>query len=570
VRKLRRIVVAAALAGALLWWWLRGSGPGIEPGSILLVDLSGSFVEAAEPPLLSRLLGDSSRSFTALLSDLRKAERDRRIAGVLFRVRGLEIGWAKAQELRGAIQSLDAAGRRTLAFLELGMGSNREYYVATAAQEVRASPGSANPLVGLAAEFLFLGGLWEKLGAGFEVEGVGEYKSAVETLTGTQMSPAHREMAASLLDSTDAQFVGGIAESRGLSEKVVRRAIDAGTASPDEMRAQGLVDEVCHFDEALASLGEGPVVERDDYSQVDPKSVGFEPVAKFALVYGAGAVSLGRASPSPSGTLRMASDDLAEALEEIAKDDDIRAVVLRIDSPGGSAQAAEVIWRAVRRARESGKPVVASVSDLAASGGYYAAAAADAIVAPPASQVGSIGVFLMRPVLGELLGKLGIGVETMTRGARADLLLASQPLSESTRAQLRSEIESTYELFLARVAEGRALPRERVHELGRGRVWTGAQAAERGLVDGLGGLREAVAKARELAGLTPEADVALVPYPRTRTLIEEVQGALRRAALALSPPPLPLPPLALRLADWLAAAPPGTPGLLPPLFVEIH
>jgi protease-4 len=565
----RRIVVAAAVVAALLWWWLRAGGPAVEPGSVLLVDLSGSFVEAAEPPLLARLLGDSRQSFTALLSDLRKAERDERIAGVLFRVRGLGIGWAKAQELRAAIQRLGRAGRRTLAYLELGMGSNLEYYVATGAGEIRASPVSASPLVGLGAEYLFLGGLWEKLGAGFEVEGVGEYKSAVETLTGTKMSPAHREMAASLLDSTDAQFVAGIAEGRRLPEPAVRRAIDEGAASPESLRELGLVDAVCHFDEALESLGGGPLLEREDYAQVDPKSVGFDPVAKFALVYGAGAVSLGAASPSPTGAMRMTSDDLSEALEEIAKDDEIRAVLLRIDSPGGSAQAAEVIWRATRRARESGKPVVASVSDLAASGGYYVAAAADAIVAPPASQVGSIGVFVMRPVLGELLGRLGIGVESMTRGAHADLMLVSQPLSESTRAHLRAEIESTYELFLDRVAEGRALPRERVHELARGRVWTGAQAAENGLVDALGGLREAVDEARELAGLAPDADVALVPYPRVRTLLEEAQDALRRASLAAWPP-LPVPPGARELAEWLAAVPPGTPGLLPPLLIEIR
>ncbi len=230
------------------------------------------------------------------------------------------------------------------------------------------------------------------------------------------------------------------------------------------------------------------------------------------------------------------------------------------------------MWRATQLARKQGKPLIASFSDVAASGGYYVACGADAIVASPGSITGSIGVFVLRPVIGGLLEKFGIGVESLTRGAHADLLLSSRPLSQSSRKRLREEVESIYTLFVERVAAGRNLSPERVDALARGRVWTGAQAAEIGLIDGLGGLRVAVARAKELLKLDPDADVALVPYPRPRSLVEELQEALR-GVVQVSELPLPLPRLprlVRRVRQWLAAVPEGAPAVLPPFIVEIR
>ncbi len=546
-----------------------GGEPPVEPGSALVVTLQGRYVEVTEPPLLVRLTRQPRRPFVGLLSELRKAERDERIRSVIFRVRDLEIGWGKAQELREAISKLGAAGKRTLAFLEIeSFGANLEYYIATAADDIQMAPGTTAPVVGLAAEYLFLGGLWEKLGIGLEVERVGEFKTAADFLAGREMSAAHREMANALLDSIDAQFVAGIAAGRGMDEAQVRAAIDAGAVRAGELLELGLIDGVSGFGELQADLGDPPVVEDRDYARVPASSVGFDPVARFALVYGTGAVVVGRGSSSPTGDPVLASDTVSQALEDAAEDESIDAVVFRIDSPGGSALASDNVWQATRRLAGSGKPLIVSMSDLAASGGYYVASAADFVYADPGTLTGSIGVFVLRPVLRDLYAKLDIGVASLTRGAHADMLIASEPLSEGTRERLRAEVDSIYELFVERVAAGRRLTPEQVDAIGRGRVWTGAQAAELGLVDGLGGLREAAVRARTQLKLDPDADVEWVFFPKPKSLAEQLDELLQNVAtraLRLSPGAR----LARRLEPWWTAAE-GAPVLLPPFSVEIR
>ena len=358
MRRFRRIVVVLGLLALALWWFLPKGGPHIASGSALVLELSGEYVEAAEPPLLARLLGDGRHSFVALLSDLRKAERDDRLAVVVLRVRDLDIGWAKAQELRAALGELRAHGRRVIAYLETTeLGANVEYYVATAADEIRAAPATRSPVIGLAAEYIFLGGLWDKLGVDVEVEKAGEFKGAAETLSERQMSAPNREMANSLLDSIDAQFVAGIAEGRKLTPEVVRRAIDEAPVSPEQLKAVHLIDGIQFWDELVAELGgKQKLVEAEDYARVDPKSLGFAPVARFALIYGSGNVVVGRGSASRSGSPIFASDTVSEALAEAAEDANIQAIILRIDSPGGSPLAADQVWRAARRARAGGKP----------------------------------------------------------------------------------------------------------------------------------------------------------------------------------------------------------------------
>jgi protease-4 len=276
---------------------------------------------------------------------------------------------------------------------------------------------------------------------------------------------------------------------------------------------------------------------------VDPAKVGFSPTASFALVYGSGTVTSGEGHAGPTGAPVFASETVSKALEDAANDPDISAIVFRIDSPGGSGLASDVVWQATQRARAKGKPLIASFSDVAASGGYYVAAGADAIVASPGTITGSIGVLVVRPVLAGLLAKLEIGAETITRGAHADLQLGSRPLSPESRELLRREVDSFYALFVKRVADGRPLDVPGVDAVGRGRVWTGAQAAERGLVDELGGLHEAVARAKVALSLDPNTDVALVPYPPPRPLaaqIAELFGQVQAREAAERP-----------LAKWL-------------------
>jgi len=570
MRKMRRVLLVLLIVLVLFWWLSPGGGPTIAPGSILAVNIEGTYVEAAESSLLSRLLGDWRRPFAALLSDLRKAERDDRLSAVIFRVRDLDIGWAKAQEIRDAIARVGAAGRKTVAYLELtSFGANLEYYVASAADQVVLSPGARAPVIGLAAEYLFLGGVWESLGVDLEVERIGKYKSFADTFARKTMSEAHREMADSLLDSLDAQFVDGIATSRGLSPDLVRKAIDVAAMTPDEMIALDLIDGAYFEDQIVENLGGGKVVEGEEYAAVDPASVGFDPVAQFALVYGSGAVVTGRGSSSRSGAPVLASDTVSAALRDAAEDASIRAILFRVDSPGGSALASDVVWRATQLAKQHGKPLIVSLSDVAASGGYYVACGADAVVASPATITGSIGVVVLRPVLGGMLSKLDIGFESLTRGDHADLALSTRPLSEASRERLRREVKSIYDLFVERVSTGRSLGIARVDEIGRGRVWTGAQALELGLVDELGGLNAAARRAKLALGLDPEADVSLVPFPRPQPLAEQLNQALHRVATRALVD-LPLPRLPRLVAEWLASVPLDGPVLLPPFVWDIQ
>jgi len=571
-----RVVLLVLLVAVVAFLWFAPRGPDVEQGTVLVLTLEGEYVEAAEPSLLARLLGDRRRPFASVLSELRKAEVDDRLAAVVLRVRALEVGWGQAHELREAVASLGAAGRETLAVLEVeSFAGNLEYYVASAAGEVIQSPASRGPLVGLAAEYFFLGGLFEKLGIDLEVERIGRYKTAADVIAGREMSEAHREMADSLLDSVNGDFVAALASSRGVSPDFVRRAIDEGPSAPEEMKALGLVDAVATVKEVVERFGEdAPVMEGAEYAAVDPAGLGIEPAARFALVYGSGNVLMGRGRSGPTGDPILAADTVADALLQAAEDPEIDAVLFRVNSPGGSALASDIVWRATQEVMAK-KPLVASFSDVAASGGYYVACGADAIVASPGTLTGSIGVVTLRPVVQDLLEKLDVGSAALTRGRHADLLVATRPLPEGARRVLAQQARSVYDLFVARVAAGRELSAEQVDELGRGRVWTGAQAAERGLVDGLGGLRVAADRAKERLGIDPEADVVLVPFPPPKTLMDQLGEALQRSVRAAVPeaalpPGAALPPVAARLLDWLRTLPYGEPALVPPLLVEIR
>jgi protease-4 len=569
-RWLRLALVLLALGFAASFFW-RSGGPHIEKGSVLVLELSGEYVESAEPPLFARLAGPARRSFASLLSAFALAERDERIAAIVLRIRDLEIGWGKAQELRDAITSASAKGRRTVAWLEMAsFGANLEYFVASAADKVYAAPATRAPVVGLAAEYLFFGGLLERLGVQLEVERIGRYKSAVETIAGREMSESMREVAGSLLDSIDAQFVGGIAQSRKLGEPAVRDAIAAAPVDPDQMKKWGLIDGALQWDELMTKEGDPPVVEQDVYAAVQPAEVGFDPKARFALVYGSGPVVVGKGSISPTGSLVLASETVSKALEDAAKDASISAIVLRVDSPGGSALASDLVWRAADRARAAGKPVIASFSDVAASGGYYVAAGADAIVASPGTITGSIGVFALRPVLEGVFEKLDIGFDSIVLAPHAELQLSTRPLSPVSRERLRAEVASIYDLFLERVDAGRSLDRAQVDAVGQGRVWTGAQAHEVGLVDELGGLRAAVAVGKRRLDIAEDADVALIVFPPPRSLVEQIQDALTGARTSLLPAPALLAGIARRAEPWLEALESGVPMAVLPFTMEIH
>ncbi|MEE2674905.1 MAG: signal peptide peptidase SppA [Myxococcota bacterium] len=512
-------------AGVLVLLFLfRGDSPlEIEPGSTVVIEIGGGYVEGPAAPLLANLLGGGQRPFVGLLSTLAMLERDDRVATVVLHIRELGIGWAKAQEIRTAVGRLRDAGRKTVVFLEMASFSpNLEYFVASAADEIHVPPGAALPMLGLAAEYLYFGGLLEKLGIEVAVTKVGRFKSGAESIAEKQMSEAARLQANALLDSTFEYFVAGIAQGRGLSVDAVTRTIDAGPVRAGDLVDADFIDGITRLEDLTDGLA-APVVPHDEYLGVTAEDVGFEPVAEFALVYGTGNVVSGSGTTSRSGEPLFASETVGRALREAAEDPRFGAIILRIDSPGGSALASEMIWQALQAAREHGKPIVASFSDVAASGGYYVGAGADAIVASPLSLTGSIGVFALRPILGDLLDEVGIGVESITRGRNADFYLSSEPPSPGAQARMQSMVEEIYELFVERVAAGRGISTEAVDEVAQGRVWTAAQAHELGLVDALGGLRAAVSVARQRASLEADADVALVPYPGAPALATQIR-----------------------------------------------
>ncbi len=547
----------------------------VASGSTLVIELGGSYVEAPGASPLARLAGDTTRPFIGLLSVFALAERDDRIATAVLRIQPLGIGWGKADEIRAAITRLREKGIHTVAHLEIqDFSANKELFVASAADEIFVAPGSAIPLVGMAAEYFFLGGFWEKLGVEFEVARAGRYKSAVEIFTERSMSSASREMANSLLDDTYARFVDALATGRQLTTLAVLEAIDTGSVRNQSLIELGLIDGEMHLDELLNRFGED-VVSHADYSRIDPESLGFEAQAEFALIYGTGTVVQGGSGGSVFRSSPVfASETLSRAILDAAEDPSISAIVLRIDSPGGSALASELIWRAIIRARAMDKPVIASFSDLAASGGYYVASAADVIVSDPGTLTGSIGVFALRPAIGGLLEKLEIGIDSLTRGRHADFLLSSEKLSPASLARLQTSVLETYQLFLKRVADGRGLSVEEVDEIGQGRVWTGRQALEVGLVDELGGLYTAVRRAKEAVGLAPTDDVYLIPFPRQTSLSTQLMQAFQQTMMRVSGSGAPwlevLPAPLQRVAEWTRDLPTGTPLLIPPMIIEIH
>ncbi|MDH3687362.1 MAG: S49 family peptidase, partial [Myxococcales bacterium] len=343
---------------ALFLFWQRG-GPSISDGSWLVVELSGEYVEAQTSPLSARLFGRTERPLASVLSELSKAERDARIGGVAFRIGALGGGWGKARELRRAIERLRENGKRTLAYIELEKyGANREFYVASAADRVIASPASRNPFVGFASEYFFLAGFFEKLGVDVSYERIGKYKTAAEQFGESAMSEPNREMSESLLDSIAERFIAEVAESRKLAPERLAEIIDLGPASPAAWLELGLIDEVGWLDDALAAEGDPTTIEPNVYAAVPAESVGWAPVASFALVYGSGPVVVGDGGRSLGGGRVFSSGAVTEAMEAAVRDPAIRAILFRIDSPGGSPLASDIVWRAVQRARKAGKPVV--------------------------------------------------------------------------------------------------------------------------------------------------------------------------------------------------------------------
>ena len=473
--------------------------------------------EAASSSPLDMLMGDrhslTMRDATELLD---RATVDKRVRGLFLNIGFAEGTMAGVQELREALGRFRASGKPVVAFADSYAG-NLAYLLASVADEVILQRGGGVHLVGFAHDANFLRGALDKADVAFEVGKRHEYKNAYNQLVETGFTEPHREAMSRLYELMHAQLVGGVAEGRDLAVEVVDEAVQRGPLEDTEAQAAGLVDRIGYRDEAIARVRELSGTESlsyfERYKKRAKKPIGGKTIA---VITATGAIVPRRSGMPPvmPGGTPMDASAVAAALRKAAGDKKVKAIVLRINSAGGSAVASETIWREVVRAREAGKPVVASMAGVAASGGYFIAAPADRIVAHPGTVTGSIGVLTGKPVIGALKERLGVAVEEMSTGRTAGLYSLNRPWSEVERERIDAGLDAVYENFTGKVAEGRGLDIERVKEVAKGRVWVGADAVGLGLVDTLGGLHAAVDAALELAGLEPDTKVRLRPYPK--------------------------------------------------------
>ena len=534
------LAVFASMAGVAVLYFLVSRPPSVASDSVLVLRVPGGLTEHRRNPLLTPFTGGGP-TVRSVVDSLRKAKADDRIEGVILKPLGSQLYWGKAQEIRDAVLDYRESGKPIAAFLEYG--GTQEYYVASAADKVYLMPGSPLEIVGLAQYEMFLRNALDKVGAYPDIVAAGDYKTAANQYTETTMTPAHREMAESLNRDLYEQLVEGIAESRGLASDEVRRLVDEGPFLPEDALAAGLVDGLAYADELKHrepfDADDWREISDSDYRQVGLQAVGLNQGERIALIYAVGAIASGPGGVDVMGGEVLGSDTLVEAIRTARDDDSVRAIVLRIDSPGGSAVASDVIWREVGLVRESGKPIVASMSDLGASGGYYIAMGADAIVAQPATLTGSIGVVFGKFTTGGTYEKLGVDIEPVSQGRFAEIYSPVTRFSDAERAKVQEHVDAIYEQFLAKAAEGRETTRDVVHAVAQGRVWTGRQALEHGLIDDLGGLSRAIALAKEQAGIDADDEVRLVVYPRPKSFFELLDEGLPMARVLgalLSPP----------------------------------
>jgi protease-4 len=481
------------------------------------------------------LLGETHRDPLALtIERLHRLALDGGVRAVVLRSGGLPLGAGRAEELRSGIEELQGAGKKVAFYVE--SAGDLDYSVASAADRVYAAPQAVLAVNGFSATALFAAAGLDKLGVKAEFVRAGAYKNAPDVFTRSDMSGEQREVTNALLDDVYGRYVRRVSLARHLDEEKFRRLLDRGLLTPQDAQAEGLVDALVYPDQLEQEVG------KLIGARVALQKIGTEPKARrsvrwarpptVAVVRVEGDIARGEGGGDPLGIVELAgSNPIAERIHRLADDRSVKAIVVRIDSPGGDGNASDLIWRELIRAKEKGKPVVASMGDVAASGGYYVAVAADEIYAEPSTITGSIGVFIGKFDLEELYHSLGLRFVTNKRGKSADLFSSARAMTEEERRMMQQWVDVFYEQFVERVAQGRHLPRERVGELARGRVWSGQQAVERGLIDKLGGLREAIQAAKVRAGIAPE-ELVVLDDPGKREVsvapvLQLLPGALR-------------------------------------------
>src|SRR5215813_3567181 len=514
------IVIGVAIVVSVF----RKSEPSIRDNSVLTMRVPGSLPDYIPDDPFKTWFGGPNQSLTGLVMSFKKAKVDKRIKAILLDVTLSGVGWGKAEEIRDAITDFRSSGKPVYAYLEVGL--NKEYYIATACDKIIVPPPGELFINGLAADVMFFRGSLDKLGIYPDIFQIGKYKSAGDMFTQKQMTDAHKEYINSMLDDLYNRYVNTIAQARHKTPEEMRALIDNAPYSAAKAKEAGLIDETLYKDDVEKEfkklLGYKDTdtfvaVRGADYRDVSPESLGLNKGERVAVIYASGDIGSGSSENSPSGGQSIGSDTLAKALNDAAADKTIKAVVLRVDSPGGSGLASDIIWHAVETTNHQ-KPVVVSMSDVAASGGYYISASASKIIAQPSTITGSIGVLAGKPVLRGFYDWLGISNEYVLRGKTAGMFRETEKFSDEERAKFEDWIKNTYyNDFVPKVAKGRKKDATYVDSVGQGRVWTGAQAKDRGLVDDFGGLDKAIEVAKQLAKIPADKGVerVILPYPTT-------------------------------------------------------
>lgn len=489
------------------------------------LSLSGEILEKHSRDVFSQMMFQERPTLLGLLHNIQKAQNDNSIKGIILRPQNLQLGWGKLAELRNALIKFKESGKVLVSFIE--NATTRDYFLATASEKIYMPPHGQLFLVGLMSEMMFLKNTFDKIGVKADFEHIGRYKSAADTYTRNSMSGPHRKMINELLDDVFEQLLNAVGQARNITVSELRQIVDKGPFSGEIAVKYNLVDSLMYLKQLDNLLGDDDeansisTVAYQRYAREQNFGYQFSFAPKVALIFAQGTIVSGKSGYNPYYGDVLGSETLSRYIRKAAEDNSIKAIVLRIDSPGGSGLAADAIWHEVELARAQ-KPLIASMSDVAASGGYYIAMAADTIVAQPGTITGSIGVLTGKFNLKELYNKLGIRKEIINRGKHVDMYSDYRGFTSEERRLIRKQLRDFYDNFVAKAAKGRGRTFHQIDKVARGRVWSGRQALKIGLIDTLGGLDTAFKIAKKMAGLGEDEQIQIVVYPKGKIWLENL------------------------------------------------
>lgn len=521
--KRRAIVIIVLFVFVILIIWA-ASKPGIRvaSNSVLVIDATGQIEEQRVPDFFSAFNG-TIPVLHDYLDALDNARTDPRITGLVVRIAPLETGWAKLEEIRNHLLAFRASGKPSICYLGYDGIQNQEYYLASACQQIWLVPTTPVSIRGMMAEAIFVRGTLDKLKIVPEYYHIAEFKTAGNTFTEKKFTPAHKEEVESLLHSVYEQYLGDTSKARGMSRDEFEAILNRGPLATGDALASKIVDKLGYWDQVQDFFkrragGWNPVSLNSYRTSLNAPNFALE---KIAIVYASGLIVSGSSGTTPAGGSIMGGDSVAADIRKARMDSSVKAIVLRVDSGGGSVVGSEVIRREVELAHEV-KPVVVSMSDVAASGGYWIASPADKIVADRDTITGSIGVIIGKLNVSGLFNLLGVSTDYVATSDNATLFSAQQNFTPAQRDYIEKSLHQTYDEFTKGVAAGRKMSVEAVDKVGKGRVWSGAQAKDLGLVDELGGTDHAIEVAKRLAHIPASDSVRIVRLPEEKTFFQQL------------------------------------------------